>query len=343
MAKIRTPKIHQAAFDDPSAREVGYSFLTGGTQRSDFGSTRRSYRSAQRATAKANDAHALVVGTWRELVTLESEHHVDEFAPAVTPRLNGAISTGAVLVEFGLGAWLGWSLGGGDDPFLSGFAYVGPAVSAFGFGGVFGLAGLALAEGLGRSLGRYLGRADSTNLRPDEEGLSQERREGGIVSRWRVGALSWITALALVGVGGYFVANTLRESLVETASIDVSPTAIAALGTIIPVGASVVKAHWYSREAAVRHHELAQMFAALVKRWSRKHARAEKRRADTAARFTHIIAAAALADANQNGNSAARVEMLIDERMPMTELLSAEFPRDLGDTATEPPTLKKAA
>ena len=42
MPKIRRPRVHQSAFEDPSAKEVGFVFLTSGTQRSDWGSARRS-------------------------------------------------------------------------------------------------------------------------------------------------------------------------------------------------------------------------------------------------------------------------------------------------------------
>lgn len=336
------PKIRKAAYADPSAKEVGFAYLSHGTQRSDWGATRRAYRNAQEAISRANSEHAIVLDAWNELSDLTDEHHVDEFALALAPRLNHGISVGAVVVEFGLGAWLGWSLGGGDDPFLSGLGFVGPAVSALGFGGVFGLAGLTLAEGLGRSLARFLGRSDATNLLPTEDQVSDERISRGVVSRRRVGTLGAITGVALVGMGGYFLANTLRESLVETASIDVSPTAIAALGTIIPIGASVVKAHWYSREAAVRRHELVQQFVQRVRRWSKLHAQADRRRADATARFANIIASAALADANQSGSSAERIAELLDERMPLSELLPAQFPMRRAEALSAPAVLKVA-
>lgn len=343
MLWTRNPKIRQTVYAEPSAKEVGYAHLSHGTQRSDWGATRRSYRRAQAATAKANGEHAIVLDAWGELSSLTEAHHVDEFALAVTPRLNAGIGIAAVGVEFGLGAWLGWSLGGGDDPFLSGLGFIGPVVSALGFGGVFGLAGLALAEGLGRSMARFLGRSDATNLLPTDGHLSEQHISSGAVSPRRVGALGAITALALTGVAGYFVANTLRESLVETASIDVDPTAIATLGTIIPVGVSVVKAHWYSREAAIRRHELVQRFVKSVRRWSKLHARASQHRADTTARFANIVASARLADANQNGGSAAQVGELIKTHMPLDDLLPADFPLPHSAGSEAPTTLKKAA
>lgn len=343
MFNFRKPKIRQASFTDPSANEVGWGFLSSGTQRSDWGATRRSYRRAERAIAKANDERSIALDAWRELSDLTGAHDVDEFALAVTPRLNGGIGVGAVAVEFALGAWLGWILGDGGDPFLAGFGYVGPVVSALGFGGVFGLAGLALAEGFGRSLARFLGRSDSTNLLPNTDDLSDDRIERGVVSRRRVGALGAITSVALIGVVGYFIANTLRESLVETASIDVDPAAVAALGTIIPIGASVVKAHWYSREAAVRRHELVGAFVRRVRRWSKLHAEASRRLADANARFANIIASASLADANQEVSTADRIATLIDERMPLTDLLPAAFPMPGEDGVSEAAPLRKAA
>lgn len=331
----RKPRIRQTAYADPSAAGIGWSHLAASTQRSDWGAARRAYRDAEQSTSRANSQHAEVLNVWLEIMRLDDAHHVDEFAPAISPSLVKWAGPAGALFEFALGGWLGWGLAGGNDPLLAGIGYFGPVAAAVGLGGVFGASGLYLGHGLGRAIARFIGRADSTNLKPTLEDLAPDRVERGVVAPRRVAAHAWVIAIGVAGVAGYVYASSPREVLFETASQSVSALALAVLGGLIPLGIGLIKAYWYSREAAVRRHELLAQFRRVRSRWARQHARATRRRADIGARLTNVIASAELADANQSGATAARVTSLIDTRMALTPLLDATFPQTLTDERSE--------
>lgn len=241
-------------------------------------------------------------------------HSEKELAPWIAPSIAHRLPWLGAVVELVLGFQLGRAMFGADGAFLGLGEKVLLNVAAVVVGGLFGLAGLGLAIGIGRLGGRFLAVRGGTSLQ-DEPGTHD------------YGApLRVIAALAVFVLLGYYGANTIREGSLSSASSSVNPWLVALLGVIVAMALALVEVFWFAREAVVADDQLATEVCRTRQAWSGPYVAAERSNRMLMAKRASLISSSRLIHAVQlpidrsSAPELAATLLLIEEAYPIPAL-----------------------